>query len=140
MNELLALLEKSQNWPQPTSFYLTTLEVLSGKLARKGRVYIIGECNRRHPLKIFVVLMRSIKIMMRERPDVLITTGSLPLAIACLAAKLFGAKIVWIDSIANIERFSLSGRMVIHFADLFLTQWPELAQGRRNVECAGAIV
>jgi UDP-N-acetylglucosamine:LPS N-acetylglucosamine transferase len=140
MNQLLKLLEASSSWPQPPSFYVTTLEALSKKLAQKGPVYIIGECNRRHLLKVFGVLIRSLTIMIRERPDVLITTGSLPLAIACLAAKLFGAKIVWIDSIANIERFSLSGRMVLHFADLFLTQWPELAQGRRNVEYAGAIV
>jgi UDP-N-acetylglucosamine:LPS N-acetylglucosamine transferase len=77
---------------------------------------------------------------MKERPDVVITTGSLPLAMVCLSAKLFGAKIVWIDSIANVERFSVSGRLVRHFVDLFLTQWPELAQEYKNVEYAGAIV
>lgn len=140
MNELLKLLEASQNWPQSPAFYVTTLEALAEKLAQLGPVYIIGECNRQHPLKALRVLMRSLKVVLKERPDVVITTGSLPLAMVCLSAKLFGAKIVWVDSIANIERFSLSGRMMLPFADLFLTQWPELAQRYKNVEYAGAIV
>lgn len=140
MNELLKLLEMSQSWPHHPLFYVTTLETLAGKLGQKGPVYIIGECNRQHPLKALGVLMRSLKIMIKEHPDVVITTGSLPLALVCLTAKLIGAKTVWIDSIANIERFSLSGRMMLPFVDLFLTQWPELTQGHRNVEYAGAII
>lgn len=140
MNELLKLLEASRSWPRPPAFYVTTLEALAEKVAQLGPVYIIGECNRQHPLKALGVLMRSLKVVLKERPDVVITTGSLPLAMVCLSAKLFGAKIVWIDSIANIERFSLSGRMMLPFADLFLTQWPELARRHKDVEYAGAIV
>jgi UDP-N-acetylglucosamine:LPS N-acetylglucosamine transferase len=140
MNELLKLLDKSQSWPCQPSFYVTTLDTLTAKLGQKGPVYVIGECNRQHPLKIFGVLMRSLKIIMKERPDVVITTGSLPLAIVCLSAKLFGAKIIWIDSIANIERFSMSGRMILPFADLFLTQWPELAEKCNRAEYAGTLI
>jgi UDP-N-acetylglucosamine:LPS N-acetylglucosamine transferase len=140
MNQLLKLLEASENWPQSPSFYVTTLEALAEKLAQKGPVYVIGECNRLHPLKALQVFIRSLKIVMKERPDVVITTGSLPLAIVCLSAKLFGAKIVWIDSIANVERLSMSGQFTRHFADLLLTQWPELAGKYKNIEYAGAIV
>lgn len=140
MNQLLRLLEMSESWPQPPSFYVTTLETLAEKLAHRGPVYVIGECDRRHPLKAVGVLMRSLRVVIKERPDVVITTGSLPLAMVCLSTKLFGAKVVWIDSIANVERFSVSGRMMRYVADLFLTQWPELADGCKNVEYAGAIV
>lgn len=140
MNELLKLLERSKSWPQPPSFYVTSLATMAEKLAQLGPVYIIGECNRWHPLKTMGVLLRSLKIIIKERPDVVITTGSLPLAIVCLSAKLFGAKIVWIDSIANIEHFSLSGRVILYFADLFLTQWPELSREYKKVEYVGAIV
>ncbi len=119
MNQLLKLLEVSKSWFQPPSFYVTTLEVLAEKLVQERPVYVIGECNRQRPLKALRVLMRSFKVVIKERPDVVITTGSLPLAIVCLSAKLFGAKIVWIDSIANVERLSMSGQIVRHFADLF---------------------
>jgi len=140
MNELLKLLESSQNWPESPAFYITTLDALVAKLEEKGPYYIIGECNRRCLLKVFGVLIRSLKIVVKERPDVVITTGSLPLAIFCLVAKAVGSKIVWIDSIANIECFSMSGRLVLPFADLFLTQWPELSEKYNNVEYAGALI
>lgn len=140
MNQLLKLLEISRSWPQSPSSYVTTLEALAEKLLQRGPVYIIGECNRQQPLKALGVLMRSLKVVIKERPDVVITTGSLPLAMVCLSAKLFGAKIIWIDSIANVNRLSMSGQMIRHFADLFLTQWPELAQEYKNVEYVGAIV
>lgn len=140
MNQLLKLLDVSGSWPQPPSFYITTLEALAEKLTQRGPVYVIGECNRQHPLRVAQVLVRSLRMVRKERPDVIITTGSLPLAIVCLAAKLFGAKIVWIDSIANIQRLSLSGRMIRHFADLFLTQWPGLVPEYKKIEYVGALV
>ena len=70
MNQLLKLLEMSEGWPQPPSFYVTTLEALAEKLARQGHVYIIGECNRRCLLKVFGVLIRSLRIVVKEHPDV----------------------------------------------------------------------
>ena len=140
MNQLLKLLEMSDCWPQPPSFYITTLESLAKKFGQQAKVYIIGECNRQHPLEAITVLIKSLRIMIKERPDVVITTGSLPLAIVCLFAKLSGAKIVWIDSIANVERLSMSGQFTRHFADLLLTQWPELAEKYNNVEYAGSLI
>ena len=54
--------------------------------------------------------------------------------------KIVGSKVVWIDSITNVERISLSGRMVRYIADLFLVQWPELAGKYKNVEFVGTVV
>ena len=140
MNQMLKLLEISERWPESPSFCVTTMKELAEKMERWGPVYIIGECNRYHPLKTLVVFIRSLRIMVREHPDVVITTGSLPLAMICISAKLLGAKIVWIDSIANLECLSMSGRIVRYFADLFLAQWPELSEKYKNVEYVGAIL
>lgn len=140
MNQLLCLLQHNDSWPEQPSFYVTTLKVLAPLLREKGPTYIVGECNRYHPFKAFVTLLRGIRIAWKERPDVVITTGSMPLAFFCLAAKFLGARIIWIDSIANCEHFSLSGRLIKPFADLFLTQWPELAQKDKKAEFAGTIL
>ena len=43
-------------------------------------------------------------------------------------AKLMGARTIWLDSIANVEELSMTGRLVRPYADLWLTQWPELAR------------
>jgi len=140
MSQLLRLLEESGCWPAQPTVYVTTVDILANKLSERGRAYVVGECNRRHPLKAMSVLSRSLWVVLRERPDVVVTTGSLPLAILSFVAKLFGARIVWIDSVANIERLSMSGQFVRHFADLFLTQWSKLAQRNKKVEYVGEIV
>lgn len=140
MNQLLRLLEHSDSWPAKPSIYLTTKQELVTKLEKRGKTYMLGECNRRHPIETIKVLLRCFKIVVKEKPDVVITTGSMPIAMFCLCAKLFRKKVIWIDSIANIERFSMSGRLMYYFADLFLTQWQELAQEYPKAQFAGAIL
>ena len=137
MNQLLKLAE---SWKGYNTFYVTTTAVLQEKLSEQGNVYIVGECNREYPWRVIQVLLRCINIILRERPDVVISTGAAVGCITCFLGKLVGAKVVWIDSIANVERLSLSGRIIRPFADLILTQWSELAVRYSNVEHVGAVI
>jgi Oligosaccharide biosynthesis protein Alg14 like len=41
--------------------------------------------------------------------------------------RFLGARTIWVDSIANIDVLSMSGQKAGRYADLWLTQWPELA-------------
>jgi UDP-N-acetylglucosamine:LPS N-acetylglucosamine transferase len=134
------LLKLSDSWLGFEVVYITTTDVMRDNLSKLGRVYVVGECNHKKPIRVFQVLMRCIKIVSRERPDVVISTGAAVGCIASFLGKLRGAKIIWIDSITNVERLSLSGRMVRHIADVFLTQWPELAQRYSAVEYRGAVI
>lgn len=140
MNQLLRLLEYAGDWPSKPSVYITTQPELAGKLRKKGKTYVIGECNRHHPFAAVKIIILGFGIMRNDRPDVIITTGSMPIAMVCLVAKLFRKKVVWVDSIANTERFSLSGRLMYVIADLFLTQWPELAAKYPKAEYVGALL
>ena len=67
-------------------------------------------------------------IIFTKRPDVVISSGAAPGLIAIMLGKMVGAKTIWIDSIANAEELSLSGKKAGAFADLWLTQWPNLVQ------------
>lgn len=134
------LLKLAPCWADQDSFFVTTLDLVAAPLRPHGPVYVIGECNRERPWRILGVLWRAFRVVWRERPDVVLTTGSLPLALVCLAAKLRGAKVIWIDSVTNVARLSMSGRFVRPFADLCLTQWPHLASARARIEYAGELV
>lgn len=68
------------------------------------------------------------RILAIERPDVVVSTGALPGFFGIVLAKGLGIRTVWVDSIANVEELSMSGQKVGPFADLWLTQWPELAR------------
>lgn len=80
------------------------------------------------------------KIMRDFRPDVVISTGAAPGAVALLLGKLIGARTIWIDSIANSDELSLSGKAVRLVADVWLTQWPELANGNGKLAYLGQVL
>ncbi|MCK5269829.1 MAG: hypothetical protein KAJ46_03555 [Sedimentisphaerales bacterium] len=137
---LSQLLKLAGSWAGRDVFSVTTTEVVRNRLGVFGKVYVVGECNREHPLRVIRVLVRCIKVVFRERPDVIISTGAAAGCMVCFLGKLLGAKVIWIDSITNVEKISLSGRMVRYIADLFLVQWPELVERYKNVEYAGAVI
>lgn len=137
LNQLLKL---SKCWNGYNTFFVTTSDVVQEKLLKYGSVYVVGESNRQHPFKLFAVLLRCFKIMLKEKPDVIISTGACVGCITCILAKLRGAKIIWIDSITNVEQLSLSGRIVRPISNLFLTQWQQLSEKYVNVNYAGTLI
>jgi UDP-N-acetylglucosamine:LPS N-acetylglucosamine transferase len=134
------LLKLAASWNGYETFCVTTTEVVRNNLSELGAVYIVGECNRQHPVRVVKVLLRCVSIIFKERPDVIISTGAAAGCMLCFLGKMRGAKVVWIDSITNVERISLSGRMVRYIADLFLVQWPKLAHRYKNTEFVGAVI
>lgn len=134
------LLKLSKSWDEYKTFSVTTTNVVVEQIRKYGNVYVVGESNHQHPLRIITTLTRCLKVVIHEKPDVVISTGAAAGCIMCFLGKLFGAKIVWIDSITNVGRISLSGRLVRPIADLFLVQWPQLAEKYSNVEYAGTLI
>ena len=137
---LSQLLRLADGWASCDVFYITTTGVAAKQLSKSGKVYVVGESNREHPIEVLRVLVRCIGHIMREKPDIVISTGASVGCIACIVGKLLGARIIWVDSITNVERISLSGRMVRYIADLFLVQWPDLAKKGQKIEYAGAVI
>ena len=104
-----------------------------------SRYFTIGDASRSQKLAFASVILQALWLLIRVRPTVIVTTGAAPGLVAmALGQTLFGAKTVWIDSIANVERLSGSGVLAARFADIRLTQWPDLASD--GVEHWGAVL
>jgi len=121
-------------------FFVTTSRVVEKQWERFGRVYIVDDANRKHPIKVLKVLARCAQITLRERPSVVISTGAAAGCLMAFLGKLVGARVAWVESIANTERLSLSGRLVRPIADLMLTQWQEVARRYKSVEYVGQVI
>lgn len=65
-------------------------------------------------------------LLVKLRPEVIVTTGAAPGYFAVMFGKFIGARTVWLDSMANAGGLSSSGRKAMRFADLCLTQWRHL--------------
>lgn len=88
----------------------------------------VVEANRWQKRRLVLQALHLALIILRERPRVIITTGAAVGYFAIRLGKILGARTVWIDSMANVEELSLSGRKAGRHADLWLTQWPHLAR------------
>lgn len=91
------------------------------------RFHVVNDATRKQPIGLLVMMMRLFWIILRTRPDIVITTGAAPGYFAVRLGRLCGARTIWLDSIANAEEVSLSGSRAGAFSDLWLTQWPHLA-------------
>lgn len=104
-----------------------------------ARFYTIMDVTRWNKAKWICAAMQLCWILLRERPDVVVSTGALPGFIGLLLAKAMGKRTVWLDSIANVEEMSMSGKRIGAYADLWLTQWPHLAT-EQGPEYAGQVL
>ena len=142
-NELLLLLEAGQGaWLVQPSVFVTTMEIAASGYARFGKpVRVIGDADRRKPLRALSVLWRTMSWVLHDRPDVVLTTGSMPLAVYCVWAKLlFRSHIVWVDSVAQVDDLSLSGKVMRRVANDCLAQWPEVALRYSDVQYVGEVM
>lgn len=90
--------------------------------------YAITDATRWNKFRLLFMALQLLYIFLKERPDTVISTGAAPGYVALRIGRLLGAKTIWIDSIANVEKLSLSGQRIGPHTDLWLTQWPHLAR------------
>ena len=110
------------------SFLIT--EKTTYKAELKGeRMYYLHQINRKEwqfPFEMIGNSFRSLIIFIKERPDVVITTGVLAVIPICLLAKLFRKKLIYIESFAKVTSPTETGRFLYKYADQFYVQWPQM--------------
>lgn len=79
-----------------------------------------------YPFKLLYNCFKSLFFYLKIRPKVIITTGAHSAGPMCCIGKIFGSKIIYIETFANSETKSVTGRLVYKFADLFIVQWEDM--------------
>ena len=83
--------------------------------------------------------VQSLFLLIKLKPQKIVSTGAAPGVFFVLLGKLFGASCLWVDSLANSERLSLSARIVRIFGVRVWTQWESLAKST-GAEYKGAVL
>jgi UDP-N-acetylglucosamine:LPS N-acetylglucosamine transferase len=92
------------------------------------RFFVLPEATRWNKVRLVYQALIVLWILLRTRPEVVVSTGASPGFFAMLFGRLLRKKTIWVDSIANVDELSLSGQQARRFADLWLTQWRHLAR------------
>jgi len=100
----------------------------------------LRDYNQNEPLKMLRGLGETFVLVSRLKPDVILSTGAAPGLLCLLWGRVFGAKTIWIDSIANSEKLSLSGKLARKFCHVTLTQWEHLAQKENQPAYWGSVI
>lgn len=72
-------------------------------------------------------LAQSFLVFARERPRVVLTTGSGIALSCCLLGWIYGSRIIYVESGARVQELSKTGKLLYRFADVFYVQWKFLA-------------
>ena len=101
---------------------------LKDKFGKKIKFLIYGTKDHKliYPFKLLANCFISLFLFIRFRPKYIITTGAHIAGPICLIGKLFGSKVIFIETFANIESKTITGRLVYKFADLFVVQWQSM--------------
>lgn len=86
----------------------------------------VNDATRWNKFSLLALALRMLAIVASRRPDVVVSTGAAPGYFALRFGRWFGARTLWIDSIANAEEVSLSGRRIAPHVDAAFTQWKHL--------------
>ena len=94
----------------------------------KGDIYCqVSDFSRDNPFVVFRSIKQAWRLLREHQPDLVITTGAAPGFVFTIISKILGLKAVWIDSIANSKKLSLSGRLAKLLGVHVLTQWQSVA-------------
>jgi UDP-N-acetylglucosamine:LPS N-acetylglucosamine transferase len=99
---------------------------------------IIKDSNKTQKLALIISFFQIFVIYLKYRPNIVISTGAAAGIVSIIIGKICGAKTIWVDSIANADKLSLSGDIAKWTADIVLTQWEHLADGK-DIQFHGSV-
>lgn len=91
-------------------------------------------------LKYALNFIQSVVIFLRERPRVLLTTGAGIALSMCLLGKVFGSRVIYIETGARVTTPSRTGRLLNGHADLFVVQWRQMLEHYPHAVCGGPLL
>jgi UDP-N-acetylglucosamine:LPS N-acetylglucosamine transferase len=118
-------------------FYVLNDRVLMSE-DMKGRTYVIRHSERDW---LFIVnLWEAWRILRRECPRLILSTGAGPAVPFALVGKLLGVRTLFVETAAQVMEPSLTGRLMYHLADRFFYQWKTLERHFPNGVYGGLVV
>ncbi|WND03272.1 hypothetical protein QGN29_02675 [Temperatibacter marinus] len=120
--------------------YVTVHEESKQDIADKNaKFYKVCDGNRDTKFTLIFMAIQILFLLVRSRPDVVISTGAAQGYFACRFAKLVGAKSLFLDSVANASEISLSAKLARSHAHKVFSQWPEVAK-KFGIEYHGKVL
>jgi len=137
---LFQLSSLKEFWGEKEHFWVSFPTEDAKYLLRNEKVFWAHFPTNRNVKNLIRNLFLAFKIVKKEKPDAIISTGAGIAVPFIIIGKIFNIKTLYLESITRSEELSLSGRLVYPFVDNLLVQWPELAEMYSKAEFRGRII
>ena len=131
LSEMLELKELFSKY----DYYIITektksTDSLKEKYSNKVNYLIYGTKDHMltYPFKLIANCFKSLYYYIKIKPEFIITTGAHTAGPMCCLGKIFGSRIIYIETFANIHTKTITGKLIYKFADLFIVQWKSMLE------------
>jgi UDP-N-acetylglucosamine:LPS N-acetylglucosamine transferase len=135
---LLQIMQLQKIYSKYDHFFLTFKRDMTENLAKKEKVYFVKD-PKRNLLILILNFFQTFLILIKERPKIIISTGAGVAIFTCFLAKLFGCKVIFLESFSRVNQPSITGKLVYFISDLFIVQWKYLLKFYSKAIYGGSI-
>ena len=112
-------------WADKDRFWVTFDKADARSALVSERAYWCHYPTNRNLLNLVRNAWLAARVLRRERPQLVVSTGAAVAVPFFYLGKLFGAKTIFIEVVDRVHRPTLTGRLVRPVTDQYVVQWPE---------------
>ena len=112
---------------------------IEGKIYEVRKAIIPYRSKLTWPFSLLLNFIKSLLIFVKEKPYAIISSGPGTAILISFIGKIFGSKVIFIESWSRVTTPSSSGKIVYKFADLFFVQWESLKKSYPKAIFAGRL-
>lgn len=126
-------------WITKDRFWVTFDKPDANSLLINEKKYNCYYPTNRNLINLIKNFYIAFKVIFKEKPDLIISSGAAVAVPFFYIGKLFGCKTVYIEVFDRIDSSTLTGKIVYPVTDLFIVQWEELLKVYPNAKNFGGI-
>ncbi|MDU2110837.1 MAG: PssD/Cps14F family polysaccharide biosynthesis glycosyltransferase [Peptoniphilus lacydonensis] len=115
-------------WKDMDRFWVTFDKEDSRSLLEGEKVYSVYYPSNRSLKALIINTWRALKILPKEKPELIVSTGAASAVPFFWIGKILGAKTIYIEVFDRIDKPTITGKLVYPVTDKFIVQWEEMKQ------------
>lgn len=126
-------------WENKERFWVTFDKADAQSLLEGEKMYPCYFPTNRNIKNLIRNTFLAIKVLRKEKPNLIISSGAAVAVPFFWLGKLFGAKTIYIEVFDRIDKSTLTGKLVYPVTDRFIVQWDEMKEVYKKSENLGSI-
>lgn len=128
-----------QFWNSKSRFWVTFDKEDARSILKNERMYHCYYPTNRNIKNLIRNTIVAWKILKKEKPDLIISSGAAVAVPFFYIGKLFGARLIYIEVFDRIDKPTMTGRLVYPIVDKFIVQWEEQKKVYKKAVNLGSI-